>query len=134
MPRIVSKAKSAESTQPSPISITLTISGSSLSSLSYAYSEQMINYPESSGQLTVNLVNNTSFNAYIQDYVCTDPTVFTPNLTPPFAASTQSVTFTMTLIANQLVYFGIFVSVSDNNKPPNTQIIYCDPQVGNDPD
>ena len=130
MPRLVSSKQ-----LPTQLRTTLTITGSFAAGFTAAYDQNRIRCPGPVEILNIALVNQArGTNASFQDYACTNPDALTTDVKTPFEPGTDGVTFKLNLRANELIDFAMFVVMSDPTgaNPPVT--LFCDPQVGNDPD
>jgi hypothetical protein len=138
MPRLMLQAKTSGVSGSGDHTIILTISGNLTAGLSFSYNQSLVNCSGGVGQLTVQLVNQTPYpnpeDVYIQDYICTDPDSFGTVVRTPFDPGTVEITFDLNLAPHLLIEFGVFVAVTDPADPRNTTYLFCDPQVGNDPD
>ncbi len=136
MPRLMLPAKTSGVSEPH-YTIILTISGNLTAGLSFSYNQSLVNCAGGVGQLTVQLVNQTPYptqDVYLHDYICTNPEAFSTVVRTPFDPGTAAITFDLNLGPHLLIEFGVFVAVTDPVDPRNTIYLFCDPQVGNDPD
>lgn len=97
----------------------------------WSYSESMIIVDTPSTDIRIVLVNRTSAKAAIVDYATTGVSQGHSPI-KPFGRSPdgQSAVFQLNLLPNQLIDFGVFVSLVGDNIDTT---IFCDPQASNDP-
>lgn len=99
--------------------------------LMWFYSESIITINAPTSYVRIALINRTDAKAAIVDYASTG---VSQGHSPigKFEASPdgQSAVFPISLLPNQLIDFGVFVSVVGDNVD---QTIFCDPQASNDP-
>jgi hypothetical protein len=128
MPRLI-----APNVVGSTHTLTLTISGSA-GAYSFAYNQTHTRVVDGNDSLTISLSNATTDRPqaaiYLQNFASTSVSAMGPP--PTFGPGVTSVTFSLDLPPNLLVDFAMFVAVTPAGGP--TTILYCDPQIGNDPD
>lgn len=97
----------------------------------WSYSENLILVDTPSTDIRIVLVNRTGAKASILDYASTGVSQGHSPIRP-FVSSPdgQSAVFQLNLLPNQLIDFGVFVSLVGDNIDTT---IFCDPQASNDP-
>jgi hypothetical protein len=114
--------------------IVLRISGTD-GAYTFSYDKDHTRVVSCTDSLTIVLVNATTDKPqapiYFQNFASTSVVAMGSPL-PSFGPGVTSVTFNLALTANQLVEFAMFVVVAPEGSAPTT--LYCDPQIGNDPD
>lgn len=99
--------------------------------LMWFYSESIITVNAPNTYIRIALINRTAAKAAIIDYASTG---VSQDHSPigKFDASPdgQSAVFPISLLPNQLIDFGVFVSIVGDNID---RTIFCDPQASNDP-
>ncbi|NOT89368.1 MAG: hypothetical protein HOP03_14480 [Lysobacter sp.] len=103
----------------------------------WSYKNRHVIIDSSAMPVEIRLNNRTDATAYIANYASTGvSSTDVSNIRSPISSfelgkDSQSATFTISLLPNQLIDFGVFVMIERRGEPAT--ILFCDPQASNDP-
>jgi hypothetical protein len=102
------------------------------SEFTWSYKNRHIIIDCSAMPVEIKLKNRTDAAASITNYASSGVSnTRSPISSFELGKDSQSATFTISLLPNQLIDFGVFVMIEQHGKP--AAILFCDPQASNDP-